>query len=708
MSATQYIGARYVPVFADPAEWSSENSYEPLTIVLHNGNSYTSAQYVPIGIDIENDSYWKLTGNFNSQVEQYRSEVKTFDARITTADTTANDALSLAQTNEKDIAALDSEMAGTADSGLKTLITNNADSIAAETVRAEAAEVINANAITNESQRAIAVENSKTFIVKTVDDLKNSNLALGSTAKTLGYYNENDNGGAFYTIVNTAIANELNIITLANGNYAVLQSDVSSPNILQYGAKLNDTSYASINDSVLNLLNSSECYIQIPAGTLYISKTFDATKVTLDCVGWISPTENFTPDNIPAIIDEPYKTHFADYLESISTIKPIIKIGLEDGDQYASASMKARFKHLNIKVDGQSMFLTGVYINNIASSNISVNSWHCLQYSCYVGSEGYENTLALNYRIIPNTNFSIFKDTGEGLTGLYCRTSDIYVSNVEGYGAMCGLCGGHRAQFGVVHVYTGFYNNEHPALSVSVITTSGIVIRRLTCGDKIALYTTYDNNLIKINEVRWVIGDYSQRFIKIFDSNNNYKHLNKIIINTFNVRLDDSVITTVTKNYKYIFDYILCNFYDSIATISGDKIWNNKNLIPLCSIDNYISTNNANTTISLSELIESNKGITFFNIPFKKYNLNVYNASTEQIKSFFGMELTTLGTDVNRYHMFEFVNYDYEGGSTISHQYRFLNRADSKLYYLTTFERYENTESSSTPNLNCSSTVFGS
>ena len=47
-----YTGMRYVPVFADPAEWSSANSYEPLEIVIHEGNSYTSKTFVPVGIDI--------------------------------------------------------------------------------------------------------------------------------------------------------------------------------------------------------------------------------------------------------------------------------------------------------------------------------------------------------------------------------------------------------------------------------------------------------------------------------------------------------------------------------------------------------------------------------------------------------------------------------------------------------------------------------
>lgn len=79
----EYIGARYVPVFANPAEWTNTRGYEPLTIVLHEGNSYTSTQYVPTGIDITNTNYWLETGNWNAQIEAYRKEVLQFDGRIT-------------------------------------------------------------------------------------------------------------------------------------------------------------------------------------------------------------------------------------------------------------------------------------------------------------------------------------------------------------------------------------------------------------------------------------------------------------------------------------------------------------------------------------------------------------------------------------------------------------------------------------------------
>lgn len=79
----QYVGARYVPVFADPLEWSDQREYEPLTIVTYQGNSYTSMQSVPVGVDIDNTAYWARTGNYNAQIEAYRKEVLAYDERIT-------------------------------------------------------------------------------------------------------------------------------------------------------------------------------------------------------------------------------------------------------------------------------------------------------------------------------------------------------------------------------------------------------------------------------------------------------------------------------------------------------------------------------------------------------------------------------------------------------------------------------------------------
>ena len=82
MSVREYIGARYVPMFADPIAWDNTKTYEPLTVVTNQGNSYTSRQYVPTGIAIDNDDYWALTGNYNAQIEQYRTEVRALSNEV--------------------------------------------------------------------------------------------------------------------------------------------------------------------------------------------------------------------------------------------------------------------------------------------------------------------------------------------------------------------------------------------------------------------------------------------------------------------------------------------------------------------------------------------------------------------------------------------------------------------------------------------------
>lgn len=85
MATTQYIGARYVPLFyTNPDDssnnWKSGVAYDPLTVVTDLNQSYTSKIPVPasIGRPSENLTYWILTGAYNAQVEQYRQDVETY------------------------------------------------------------------------------------------------------------------------------------------------------------------------------------------------------------------------------------------------------------------------------------------------------------------------------------------------------------------------------------------------------------------------------------------------------------------------------------------------------------------------------------------------------------------------------------------------------------------------------------------------------
>ena len=114
MAVREYIGSRYVPIFGrkdeDSIIWDNTKPYEPLTVVLYQGNSFTSRQYVPIGIDITNETFWAQTGNYNAQVEQYRQEVYTFDGRITANEDAITDLTPRVSANEDAIADLTPRM----------------------------------------------------------------------------------------------------------------------------------------------------------------------------------------------------------------------------------------------------------------------------------------------------------------------------------------------------------------------------------------------------------------------------------------------------------------------------------------------------------------------------------------------------------------------------------------------------------------------
>ena len=69
-----YVGHRYVPKIM--GEWDNSQIYEPLSIVQYQGNSFTSRQFVPSGVELTNEEYWASTGNYNAQIEQYRQDVR--------------------------------------------------------------------------------------------------------------------------------------------------------------------------------------------------------------------------------------------------------------------------------------------------------------------------------------------------------------------------------------------------------------------------------------------------------------------------------------------------------------------------------------------------------------------------------------------------------------------------------------------------------
>lgn len=70
----KYIGNRYVP--KHDSLWDINKDYESLTVVLWEGNSYTTRKNTPAGVDIKNKEYWALSANFNAQIENYRRKTQ--------------------------------------------------------------------------------------------------------------------------------------------------------------------------------------------------------------------------------------------------------------------------------------------------------------------------------------------------------------------------------------------------------------------------------------------------------------------------------------------------------------------------------------------------------------------------------------------------------------------------------------------------------
>ena len=199
MSVREFIGARYVPIFV--GEWDNNRTYEPLMVVTYQGASYTSRQYVPIGIEITNENYWVLSANYNAQIEAYRKEVRDilpYDETPTensTKGVTSNGikkaidtAIEAYRKEVRDILPYDetpteNSTKGVTSNGIKKAIDtaeqNNATAIANEVTRAKTAEQVNATAIANigftaRSNDKVVVFSDSTF--QTNPDINNGNV----------------------------------------------------------------------------------------------------------------------------------------------------------------------------------------------------------------------------------------------------------------------------------------------------------------------------------------------------------------------------------------------------------------------------------------------------------------------------------------------------------------------------------------------------
>ena len=155
---SMYIGARYVPIFADPVEWDDEREYEPLTIVIHDGSCYTSKCYVPKGAQLPpypegQTKYWVKTSDYNYQFADLKKTVLDLSRLVEQFQKDNEHFTELINGWNEKVQQWETEMTAWGErlDTVESNITDLTASLNAEIDRAKAAEQANAAAIAQET-----------------------------------------------------------------------------------------------------------------------------------------------------------------------------------------------------------------------------------------------------------------------------------------------------------------------------------------------------------------------------------------------------------------------------------------------------------------------------------------------------------------------------------------------------------------------------
>lgn len=383
----KYIGERYVPIFGRKGEesiqWDNSAPYEPLTIVLYQGNSYTSRQYVPIGVDITNQEFWVITGNYNAQVEAYHRETIIAREIADNAITTANNAITTANNAQNDIDTLLPKANFSAENTVKKYIDEN-------------------------PTRILAFD--------TVADMQAATmLKSGMTCHTNGFHASGDGGAAYYTVSASGTANGMDVLALQGELYATLV--VAEPYVTpeQFGAwgdgTHNDT--AALNRAVavgdVICASSAEYLITLDQSNNGVvmadNRTFDLNGSTVR----INPTSS-----------DAYAIFSINNLDNVT-----IKNGYIVGDKDTHTGTSGEWGH-GINVQG----------TNITISNVVVSQ--CWGDGAYVGEQtngASRNVYIADSRFVDNgrNGLSIIACVNGHVNGCYFERND-RISPKSGFG----------------------------------------------------------------------------------------------------------------------------------------------------------------------------------------------------------------------------------------------------------------------------------
>ena len=335
----QYIGSRYIPIFGRRGEdsiiWDNTGTYEPLTIVLYQGNSYTSRQFVPVGVDILNEEFWANTGNYNAQVEQYRQTVLAYDGRIT-----ANADAITAETSAREdaITQVSADIAAETSAREDAITQVSADIAAEVSARESAITQISADIAAETSARESAITQVSADIATETSAREDADADLGERIDAeIAARTDADSGiNARIDNVNTAIAILNDSISPANLGSVIAPVYVGDfMEARQFGAccRVGDVMYTISPDNYentgvvrgFNLVSNTKTFersIQMGHGN---SMAYDSVRERF----WIAPINFYSGGTAtPANVVYYYDTTFAD-MNTMQMPDPILFVSFD-------------------------------------------------------------------------------------------------------------------------------------------------------------------------------------------------------------------------------------------------------------------------------------------------------------------------------------------------------------------------------------------
>ena len=444
-----YVGHRYVPkIFG---EWDKTNIYEPLSIVQYQGNSFTSRQFVPSGVELTNEEYWVSTGNYNAQVEQYRQEVRNLETEIDKFNN-LNDEVVDARNGDSTLSArLDKEHQEVT-TKLTRIEYNTSDfGVVGDGVNDDALalqEAIN----TSKNSKLTFEKNSVVKISSKMDINLDSNVEIDGNGSTLILDGDGRNvlrveSTPFKTDQISALERDQHVIQLTNvdglevGDGLVISTDEIFAERVGYTDNYRKGFTTKIRDIVGNSIHIDNIPYQFNSGFPITLKFYKNHSFVLKNVYIIN---NGTGVNKNSVF---LQNVFGGYIENVTITN----------DDYASIILAATcdFKIKNIEIGAtesinEDMELNyGIYLNgstNIILDNLHIESYrHCVTLTdrpCVnvdirnsrlhsTNGSPVDSHSSWSYQI---TNCFLYGAINLGIGLLQIESSEIYLNNVGSYG----------------------------------------------------------------------------------------------------------------------------------------------------------------------------------------------------------------------------------------------------------------------------------